>query len=225
MPFLSKVTLKTAGGSTGTLRDIIRQNCGIGGQHKLIWTLFSEVEGASRDFLFRSVESDKWLVLSQRKPVDRHAIWNIESKPFNPVVQNEDRLSFRLRANATVSIRNDAGKRVRHDVVHHAILSGDRPNGKLPKTADVLPSAAYQWLSAKGKKSGFCVSPENLIVDGYTEHRFPSSSGSASLRSVDFTGFLTVTDKDRFLPSVLSGFGGGKAFGFGMLLLSRAPFL
>ena len=223
MPYLSKVALKTDKGSTGTLIDILLRDRGLAGQHRLLWTMFSDPDHADRDFLFRKCLGDGWLVLSRREPVDQHNIWNIETKTFSPSIQNGERLAFRLCASPSISMRNEAGKRVRHDAILHARLARKRPDGSLPPTHEILPSASYDWLSRKAEGAGFSVDRKDVLADCYVQHQFPKDDGGrVSFRSLEFRGFLTVANADLFLISVMSGFGCGKSYGFGLMLLSRA---
>lgn len=223
MAYLSKIALKRTSGSTGTLIELLRRDRGLGGEHKLIWTLFSMAEGAPRDFLFRRGERDGWLVLSQRAPVDNHHIWDVETKRFSPEFHTGQQLAFRLRANPRVSIRGEDGRRVKHDVITHHRLAHRTADGSLPSVADVLPEAAYQWLSRQGERSGFAVDSERMIADCYTQQQFPrDGGGQVSFRSLDYRGVLTVTDPEHFSMGVLTGVGGGRSYGFGMILVSRA---
>jgi CRISPR system Cascade subunit CasE len=221
MAYLSKVSLRRDDGSTGTLIDILRRDKGLGGEHKLVWTLFSEAEGAKRDFLFRRGERDGWLVLSQRMPVDRHHIWDIETKHFNPTIHPGQELAFRLRANPRISVRTNDGRRVKHDFIQNRRMELRKEDGSLPPLADVLPSASHEWLARQGKRAGFGVEPDLCVADCYVQHSFPrDGGGQASFRSIDYRGILTVTDPGKFLAGVYSGFGGGRAYGFGTMLLS-----
>lgn len=222
MTFYSRISLRTDHGSTGTLIDILRRDRGLGGQHRLVWTLFSKESHAQRDFVFRQSDRDTWLVLSQREPVDAHHIWDITTKPFEPKLHAGQRLYFRLRANPRVSVRSDTGKRVKHDVIQHTRMSNRAADGTLPALADVLLAAAHEWLSTQGDRAGFAVSPDQMVADCYVQQEFPRDDGGrVSFRSLDYRGILSVTDPGAFIPAVQAGFGGGRAYGFGMMLLSR----
>jgi CRISPR system Cascade subunit CasE len=223
MPYLSKIKLRTNDhGSTGTLIDILLRHQGLAEQHRLVWVLFSEASHAERDFLFRKIDGGGWLVLSQRKPLDHHNIWEIETKTFQPDIRTGQRLAFRLRASPSIATRDEAGRRVRRDAILTTQMAQRRPDGSLPPISEILPTAAHAWLSKKGEGAGFTVDRKELVSDCYVRQEFAKEGeGTVRFRSIDFRGVLTVSNSDDFMPSVMSGFGNGKAYGFGMMLLSK----
>lgn len=97
------------------------------GMHSLLWDLFEKGER----FLFREENSKDQLqtvnnrplyyVLSQQEPEQSSPLFNIQTKSFIPVLKIGDVLSFKLRANPTVSRRVE-GKRLsqRHDILMDA---------------------------------------------------------------------------------------------------------
>jgi CRISPR system Cascade subunit CasE len=221
MAYLSKVNLKNDKGSTGTLIDILRRDRGLGGEHRLVWTLFSEDQHLDRDFLFRRAQGDGWLVLSQRKPVDVHNIWNIETKDFSPKIKDGDKLAFRLRANPRIGTVSSGGRRVKHDFIQNERMRLRLPDGSLPPLSEVLPVASHDWISRQAERSGFSVEPNHLLADCYVQQQFPARTGAGRIqfRSLDLKGILQVQDASRFVQSVLSGFGGARAYGFGLMIL------
>lgn len=222
MPFLSKVSLKRDNGSTGTIVDILRRDRGLGGEHRLVWSLFSQGQGAKRDFLFRRSNNDGWLVLSQREPIDHHNIWHIETKSFQPTFHEGQKLAFRLRANPRISSRSECGRRVKHDHIQNVRMMSRAVDGSIPSVAEILPSASHGWISRQGERSGFSVALDQMVADCYVQQRFPRNSGGVvSFRSLDYRGILTVTDVDAFINAVHAGFGGSRAYGFGMMLVTK----
>jgi CRISPR system Cascade subunit CasE len=85
--------------------------------HQLVWSLYTDGPDRQRDFLWRQTGDGELLMLGQRPPVDRHSLFDLEQKPFAPVLRVGQRLAFKLRANATRDTHD--GQRV--DVVMHAL--------------------------------------------------------------------------------------------------------
>lgn len=123
--YLSRIQLTETFASEPLLANILRQSSY--GMHQLLWELFEE---GSRH-LFREENSQEqigdhrslpvYYVLSEQQPKPSTAVFKVDSKPFLPQLTSGDQLAFRLRANPTVS-RREQGKKnsVRHDVVMDA---------------------------------------------------------------------------------------------------------
>ena len=123
--YLSRIQLTDAFAAEPKLANILRQNSY--GMHQLLWDLF---EDGSRH-LFREENSGEQLssrkklpiyyVLSEQQPKQTTSIFRVDSKPFQPRLTTGDKLAFRLRANPTVSRREEGKKNsTRHDVVMDA---------------------------------------------------------------------------------------------------------
>jgi CRISPR system Cascade subunit CasE len=60
------------------------------------------------------------------------------------------------------------------------------------------------------------------VMDGYDRVAMPRQNGGAAVFGVlDMSGALEVTDPERFLTKLAQGFGRGKAFGCGLMLIRR----
>ena len=81
--------------------------------------------------------------------------------------------------------------------------------------------ALLSWLSRKGKAHGFKVDPLNVRVVELGAARGIKQGKELIWHGVHFDGLLQVNDPSAFLNCIKSGIGSGKAFGFGMLLLSK----
>ena len=125
--YLSRVRLRPEIGAT-QLAHLLQDRKGYG-LHRLFWGLFSDGQGdqQQRDFLFREEMAVEQLqrpgkrradpiyyVLSRKEP-SANALFEVESKSYQPMLEARARLSFKLRVNAVVT-RN--GKR--HDIVMDA---------------------------------------------------------------------------------------------------------
>lgn len=159
-------------------------------------------------------DGDRILILSETKPdlsgmekqfkgIGRTKVYSL---PDN--VNNGDCFFFRLLANParTKDVTNDkTNERRRVRVVPHT-------------TADQM-----LWLRDKAEHSGFTVDDsEVIIVRSYRQsvirhHDDPM----VRFAVVQYEGYLTVTDADKFRDAVFKGLGKEKAFGCGMLSIVR----
>ena len=191
--------------------------------HRLMWALFADGPGRTRDFLWREADPGIFYTLSERPPVDRHGLFELDPpKSFEPTFTVGDRLNFMLRANATVARGSEQGKRGKPcDVVMDAIF-------KLPlvERADRRRTAVEEsgraWLARQGERGGFAVNVREVQVPSYQVLRVEHSGPQARLGVLDLEGVLTVTDPTMFTERVRTGFGRAKAFGCGLMLVRRA---
>ena len=99
----------------------------------------------------------------------------------------------------------------------------------------VKPDELREWLLRKAKircrdietgenvPGGFLIlEPEDkpLEIRPMMESHFRKKEHSAYHGGVQFRGILEVTDRDCFIKTYQAGIGGGKGFGFGLLLLA-----
>ena len=123
--YLSRIQLSDTFAGEPELARLLRKDSY--GVHQLLWKLF---DGGSRH-LFREENSREQLatqrslplyyVLSDQRPKQESSLFIVDSKPYAPKLCVGDKLAFCLRANPTVS-RRDQGKKnsSRHDVVMDA---------------------------------------------------------------------------------------------------------
>ncbi len=225
--FLSRVRLRREG-SVKALAHLLVPEGGAAPRsvagHHLLWSLFTDSPERRRDFLWREVGPGRFLTLSARQPDDRHKLFDVEPKLFEPLLRESDRLRFMLRANPVVSRAAERGKRgKRHDVVMDALR--DVPQGKRVEVREaVIPSAGRAWLARQGERYGFA--PEaGVAVDGYETMRLPRPGCGKPVQFgvLEFEGVLTVRDPVAFLAQLARGFGRARAFGCGLMLIRRAP--
>jgi CRISPR system Cascade subunit CasE len=152
-----------------------------------------------------------------------HNLFDLEFKPFAPVLRPGQCLGFDLRANPVISVPAKPGERgKRHDVVMH-LLSKVARDERAAARETAIRDAGTAWLARKGTTAGFRVDPSRLHIDGYDRVRIPRSDARAVIFStLTFQGVLTVEDPAQFLAAVLRGFGAAKGFGCGLMLIRRA---
>lgn len=189
--------------------------------HHLIWSLFADAPERRRDFLWREEAPGRFMTLSTRLPVNVGGLFDLETKPFAPVLASGERLGFTLRANPVVARATGPGRRgKRHDVVMDALHAVARDQRAAARPAAVL-TAGRAWLARQGEAHGF--QPESEVaVDGYESVVIPRETGApAKFAVLDISGVLTVEDPARFLAALAAGFGRARAFGCGLMLVRR----
>ena len=223
-----------------------------GAAHRLMWSLFADGPDRARDFLWREDERPDgermFYTLSRRPPVDAHGLFAIDTRGFDPDLRAGARLTFRLRANATTAARTGiaeappGGRGKRLDVVMARMrrdgLSSRKDGGSGygdARDAATL-DAARAWLARQGAGAGFRLAPGQLTgpegrldpvpalaVEGYRVVRVPRGAGSPiRLGVLDLAGELVVVDPAVFLLALGHGFGRGRAFGLGLMMIRRA---
>lgn len=179
--------------------------------HKRVWECFPERPEASRDFLTRLDDTGsgfRLLILSATPPEKPgwcpDAGW--ETKPVGDTFLARDRYRFSLLANPTRKLAAPRGE------------DGKRRSAKrvpLSQREDLLA-----WIGRKAGQHGFGIVPEEIRTIPRPRQPFVKA-GKAGLHSAtEFTGILTVTDRDKLHAAFTTGIGSAKAFGFGMLCLS-----
>lgn len=90
--------------------------------------------------------------------------------------------------------------------------------------AIVAPKALREWFVEKAEKAGFEPDQERLQIlvlpSQQFQQKFQEPSRKVTQNKVQFSGILTVTDKEAFLQACTHGIGRGKGFGFGLLQLT-----
>ena len=81
----------------------------------------------------------------------------------------------------------------------------------------------FGWLARQGWKGGFEVRAEELLCEGYRQHRIDRGADKPALSfsSLDFEGILEVRDPKLLSAMIARGFGPSKAFGCGLMLIRR----
>lgn len=200
--------------------------------HRLVWLLFQDQTDAVRDFLWRDDGAGRYLVLSHRPPADPLGLFELDTKLFQPSLAAGDRLAFALRANPVTTTKRAGskpgkagrarGKRV--DVVMDALHK--LPPGQRAAARDqTAVEAGRKWLDAQGGRAGFKLTAAP-VVKGYHQISLADAARGrrvrATLSVLDLEGAIEVTDPAVFVARLGQGFGAGKAFGNGLMLIRRA---
>lgn len=206
--------------------------------HRLVWSMFP-ADLRERPFLYRETSPTgaggraargAFFVLSTLPPTDAGGLFELETRPFAPVLEVGDRLEFSLRANATTqrSEMVDGRRRnLRFDVVMRALHPIAKGKERAEARPRLLREAGIGWLARQGEGAGFRLpDPATVAVDGYEQILVDPEGRRGGRRAVhgrlDFEGLLEVTDPGRFLARIATGFGRARAFGNGLMLIRRA---
>lgn len=124
-------------------------------------------------------------------------------EPFLNRLRDDQVWQFRLRGNPVRSVKSSDGKR-----------------GKI--YAHVTPLQQKQWLLDRAESYGFKVDLNNFDVVNSKWHKFDKASvRNVTIRAVTFEGFLTITDREKFVEMLQMGLGRGKAYGCGLMTIMR----
>lgn len=198
--------------------------------HKSIWQLFAGHSDRKRDFIYRLDQDGKRPLIytvSQRKPDMSLGLWHIETKEYEPKIRTGMQLAFMLRVNPVRTKRDEKGKQHRHDVVMEAktrLKEHSTKQNERNTMATLVQEEGYNWLMARAEKLGFALTPIQIRVDGYQQHRFFKRKGSRSIQfsTLDFNGLIIVIDPELFIKTLYRGIGPAKGFGCGMMMVKRA---
>lgn len=212
-------------------------------EHQWLWKFFPSSADQTRDFIFRRHELEqmpRFYVVSQRPPTAFSEAWQVQSRVYDPHLQEGQRLFFQLRANPVITRKNEAGKSQRHDVVMQAKkqLLKEHGLGKDAKWADwkdesskpllyeLVQQHCAAWLAGVAQSNGFEIAltdeeKPQLQVDAYEQRKAGKRDHNIRFSAVDFSGELLVTNPELFQQALFNGIGPAKAFGCGLLLVRR----
>jgi CRISPR system Cascade subunit CasE len=217
------------------------------GDHQWLWRFLAAEPGTARDFLFRRRDGEGsmpgFYVVSARKPQSFSDAWQVQSRGYDPQLQEGQHLAFELRANPVVTHKVNEKAR-RDDVVMHEkkrLLEAhgfkrwaDWPDMDETKPAlyELVQNRCLDWLEQRAEQAGFRVltrelhdeeygvrEEKSVRVDGYTQHQ--TERKDIRFSTVDFTGELEITNTSAFHRTLLTGIGHAKGFGCGLLLVRR----
>ncbi|MDK2892836.1 type I-E CRISPR-associated protein Cas6/Cse3/CasE [Methanohalophilus sp.] len=194
--------------------------------HRLVWSLFSGGSDNTRNFLYRQESNGKlptFYIVSEEKPDDKSGLWDLDIKPYNPVLKSGQNLYFSIRANPIVSKRDENGKQHRHDVVMDEKLriKKENPNKVCMDVSEIVQNKGVEWLQKRSDSYGFSIDTNRVRADGYKSHKFYKAKGKhyINISTIDFNGILTINDPELFKKALYHGIGPAKGFGCGLLLV------
>ena len=131
-----------------------------------------------------------------------------ETKEYAPLLERISVNSiwqFRLVANPTHCVKTEAG------------------HGKV--MAHVTTEHQMEWLKGKASQNGFEIMEDNCLVSANEWKNFYKNADGRDMKVklllVSYEGILRVTDENAFKQALVNGIGRGKAYGAGLLTVSR----
>lgn len=225
---LSKLTMRKAA-SLDAIRSGLLPNDParrVPASHRLMWSLFGEHEGATVDYLWREdLRSGAIYTLSRRAPVDAHNLFEVRSRPFDPVLEAGDVMHFAVRAHATICTKTRGQpKGRREDILTRAMreLAASDPAAGEDKRRAARGEAAFRWFERHGEQKGFKAWAASFALQGAERVRFMHRSGPVTFEALEMSGLIEVTDPAVFGAGLLGGLGRSKAYGCGLMML-RLP--
>lgn len=195
--------------------------------HQMLWQLFPDDPDAKRDFLYRKEIKGSYpvyYIVSKRIPVSGESLFHIETKEYTPKIRKEQIYSFCLRVNPVIAKKEENCKNSkRHDIWMNAWREGMSRGFVGEKLTEFITTQAKQWLVNRGERLGFSISQNDIILEGYTRHRFFDNKMKRAINIgvLDYCGTIQVTDEKIMLNTLFNGIGKSKAFGCGLLLIKR----
>lgn len=191
--------------------------------HAVVMASFPAMEKEGDDRILWRIDtlepSTYILVQSPIKPDFTHIVeqfgWPESGQKWSTVdyehfllnIKDGDLRRFRIRANPTRSVMQKDGESTRGKVCQH-----------------VTAEQQLRWLIEKTKKCGFSVEGPGLDVNIVSRDnlKFKRKNNNITLAAAVFEGILKVEDAELFVDTIKSGLGRAKAYGFGMITISRA---
>lgn len=133
---------------------------------------------------------------------------SFESKIYDGLLEritNGSRWHFRLKANPTVQ-------------------KYDEKIGRGKVLAHITTEYQSEWLKKQAEKNGFSLNDGEWLVTGSRWYVFKKNRNNrdrVKMLAATYEGVLTVTDADAFRTVLVKGIGREKAFGMGMLTVTR----
>lgn len=244
--FFSRALLHTDLNEVGELARLAATN--LYRTHQLVWNLFDNTPDQKRDYLYRRDTLNGQIifyVVSLRAPSPRSKLWEVETKPYSPVIAPGESMAFRVRINPVIErpgeqVRDADGRPVlrtngkrageakrkvkRHDVIMDAKKKMGKERWEEHFTLDRLNEAARTWLEEGGRAAKHGFSIQSLTAHSYTQHRVWKKGAGSELilfSTLDLEGTLAVNDPESFRKLLFTGIGPAKAFGCGLMLVRR----
>lgn len=191
--------------------------------HQAVADLFGD--RPDRGYLFRLLREVRGqqivLVLSDSPPLPpeqlprrpHRRVVAVDWKPFRPELQCGQELDFEILVNATRTYQDAAGRHRRVDV-------WDDVWAAEPATP-LTPHCVYRRF-LQAKLSGSAEILEARVTErGEVRARRPGSAAAMSFIAANLAGRLRVDDPGALLATMALGLGRSRAFGCGLLCLSR----
>ncbi len=230
--YFSKLQLNPKASPKNLSRLMQKGNYGL---HQAIWDVFEKDPDKERDFLYRlnlsssTASLPEILLLSSQEPrvVGSLKTWLLQSKPFQPQIEEGERFAFSVRVNPVIRKTDAEGKKSDHDVIMDAKMDAKKAGSPASSRAELIRQASLEWLLKRAEGKGFELERQGedgfcFQAEGYMQHKlFPRGRTSFQFSSVDLQGRLRVRDEELFRQCLFSGLGRARGFGCGLFMIRR----
>jgi CRISPR system Cascade subunit CasE len=182
--------------------------------HRVLWSVFPNDNGATRDFLFRVERADRnradILLQSVRSPeISTHRAYVIACRDYDLQLQAGQDLRFLLVANPIKMINDENGRQ------------NEKKETKKCRVPLIREEDQQAWLH---RKLGSCASVRSLAIDPKLPLYFRKirEGRAGKIRPVVFQGIMRVEESQALRDLICAGVGPAKAFGCGLLSLAKA---
>jgi CRISPR-associated protein Cas6/Cse3/CasE subtype I-E len=180
--------------------------------HQDIWTFFPGVkkeENKQKPFIF-SVQGTKILMVSSIKPVCPNSLWKLETRSYNPIVEQGQGLMFELTFCPSYDKNGNKCSYIANNLKPINAENGTR--------RDQTDKLIQDWFDRRIERLGFKVHQFEIIKD--ITRIIPKPDGPYKFHELSLKGALEVLDVSKLLYTVFHGIGRAKRNGCGLLLLS-----
>lgn len=175
-------------------------------------------QSKKRPFLYR-VDRQHIDIYAQEKPIfPKDFGWDYLIKDFNPVLNHNDSLIFRLFFNPTCTENRD----------HIGYVNTKRRTFHVAKIkvtqADIYHEAAMDWFNDHQERLGFQIENLQVIRFKWIDFQYENAGKTRHPRfeSLDVMGTLRVVNPEKFVSALFNGIGREKSYGLGMLQIKRS---
>lgn len=177
--------------------------------HRTLCRVYAEPNTQAPRFLWRMINPQTGLILAQ-SPVEPK--WEVlprqylaEENTKNPIVEwkTTEKLWFSLCANPTVTRKT-------------------KPEDRQGKRHGVYePAEQLEWLHRQAERCGFEVVTARVLESKREKYYKAKIKRDVVLGVAHFEGYLRIADLTLFTQCMEQGVGHGRAFGLGMLMLTK----
>lgn len=193
--------------------------------HKIIWKAFGDRADRERDFIFRLEQHPDMLlfyVVCSRHPDDWEGRFEIDTKPYHPVLKRGQLLQFQVRANPSVAVKTPGSSKRgrRQDAIAHA-KNSDPERFEQMSQNDIVQFVGVQWLKKRLVAHGIQLLSEHTQISQYKTTRFQKKNNASpvSFSVMDAQGLCLVEQPDDALALLYNGLGRQKSHGMGMFMV------
>lgn len=200
--------------------DYLNANITTHSLHRDIWTFFPNVSrDMPRPFLY-SVQGTKVIVVSSIKPECPNSLWILESREYNPIMDNGQGLMFDITFCPSYDIEGKKKSYIGSNL--------KPPNDENGSKEEQVHNLIKAWFDLRAERLGFKILEFEVtknIMRKFTKPATreldpPKQAHLIKFDEISIKGALKVLDVEKLKQTIFSGIGREKGFGCGLLLVS-----